>query len=87
MNYTIIARQEAPARPPERVRRRIAGIDTLVGSLEVGKVARIELGEDEKPRVAIEQLFRTASRAGKLVDVWEADGVLYAELATPPEAS
>jgi len=83
MNFTIIAREEAPARAPERTKRRIPGVVDLVGSLEPGKIARIELAEDERARVVTEQVFRAATRAGKLVDVWEVDGVLYAELATP----
>ena len=86
MNFTLIDRQEAPARGPERSKRRIPGIEELVASLEAGKAARIELGENEKPRLVTEQLYKTATRAGKLVDVWEADGVLYAELATPGTA-
>ncbi|MDP9365638.1 MAG: hypothetical protein M3Q10_15690 [Chloroflexota bacterium] len=83
MNYTVIAREEAPARGPERNRRRVQGMEALVAALEPGKVARIELADEEKPRAVTEQLFKTATRAGKLVDVWEVDGVLYAEIATP----
>ena len=81
MNYTLIDHQEAPARGPERSKRRIPGMEELVGSLEAGKVARIELAEGEKPRMVTEQLFKTATRAGKMVDVWEVGGVIYAELA------
>ena len=84
MNYTVIPSQEAPARAPERARRRIQGMEELVAALEPGKVARIELSDDEKARVVTEQLFKTATRSGKLVDVWEVGGVLYAELASPP---
>ena len=80
MNYTLIDRQEAPARAPERGRRRVPGMDELVGSLVPGKVARIELGEDEKPLRVTDQLFKTAARQGKTVVVWEVGGVLYAEL-------
>lgn len=83
MNYTVIAREDAPARGPERTKRRIAGMEELVATLAPGKVARIELAEEERSRVVMEQLYKTATRAGKLVDVWEVGGVLYAELATP----
>lgn len=82
MNYTMIAKTDAPARLPERLRRRILGMEELVGGLTAGQVARIELQEGEKPRVVTEQLFKTAARHGKLVDVWEVGDVLYAELAT-----
>ena len=81
MNYTMIDRQEAPARAPERPRRRIEGMEDLVASLVPGQAARIQLAEDEKPRPVIEQVYRTATRAGKLVEVWEVGGVLYVELA------
>ena len=80
MNYTLIDRQEAPARAPERAKRRVPGMDELVGSLVPGKGARIELAEDEKPLRVTDQLFKTAARQGKTVDVWEVGGVLYAEI-------
>lgn len=83
MNYTVMAREEAPARPPERIKRRPAGIDELIAALEPGKIARVDLGEDERSRPMIEQIHRAGTRAGKLVDVWEVAGTLYAELATP----
>lgn len=81
MNYTIIEREAAPARSPDRAKRRIEGMEALVASLEPGKVARIELGDDENPRRVSEQLYKTANRAGKLVDMWEVGGILYAEVA------
>ena len=80
MNYMLIDRQEAPARAPERAKRRIPEMEELVDSLVPEKVARIELAEGEKPRLVVEQLFKTAVRRGKMVDVWEVGGVLYAEL-------
>jgi len=81
VNYTIIEREAAPARSPERTKRRIEGMDSLVSSLEPGKVARIELGDDENPRRVSEQVYKTANRSGKLVDIWEVGGILYAEVA------
>ena len=81
MNFTLIDRQEAPARAPERAKRRIRGMDELVASLVPGKVARIELAEGDKPLRVSDQLFKTATRQGKLVDVWEVGGILYAEVA------
>ena len=81
MNYTVIDRSEAPARRPERDKRRIPGIEELVGGLAPGKVARIELAEGERPRAVMEQLFKTATRQGKMLDIWEVGGILYAELA------
>jgi hypothetical protein len=81
VRYTIVDRQEAPARSPERAKRRVEGMEALVASLEPGKVARIELGEDENPRRVSEQLYKTANRSGKLVETWEVGGILYAEVA------
>lgn len=80
MNYTFIDQQDAPARSPERGRRRVAGLDELVAGLTPGKVGRIELDEEEKPRAVTDQLFKTAARSGKLVDVWEVGGIIYTEI-------
>jgi len=79
MRYSMIAKSEAPAQGPERRKRRIPEIDDLVQGLEPGSVARIELGEDEKARLVIEQIFKAGARQGKVVDVWEVGGQLYAE--------
>jgi len=87
MLYTMIPKSEAPAQGPERRKRRIPEIDDLVTALEPGTVARIELGEDEKPRPIIEQIFKAGARQGKVVDVWEVGGQLYAERLTGDSAS
>lgn len=79
MNYTMIAKSEAPAQGPERRKRRIPAIDELISSLQPGSVARIELAEDEKPRPVIEQIYKAGARHSKVVDVWEVGGLLYAE--------
>lgn len=79
MRYSMIAKSEAPAQGPERRKRRVPEIDDLVRGLEPGAVARIELGEDEKARPIIEQIFKAGARQGKVVDVWEVGGQLYAE--------
>ncbi|MBA3416086.1 MAG: hypothetical protein H0U10_12760 [Chloroflexia bacterium] len=79
MRYSMIAKSEAPAQGPERRKRRIPEIDDLVRGLEPGRVAQIELGEDEKARLVIEQIFKAGARQGKVVDVWEVGGKLYAE--------
>jgi hypothetical protein len=79
VRYSMIAKSEAPAQGPERRKRRVPEIDDLVRGLEPGAVARIELGEDEKARPIIEQIFKAGARQGKVVDVWEVGGQLYAE--------
>lgn len=75
----MIPKAEAPAQGPERRKRRLPEIDELIGGLAAGQVARIELGEDEKPRPIIEQIYKTGTRQGKLVEVWEVGGQLYVE--------
>ncbi|HEU5433207.1 MAG TPA: hypothetical protein VFU81_16185 [Thermomicrobiales bacterium] len=80
MQYTFVDRMEAPAAAPDRAKRRIPGVDELVAGLEPAKVAKIALEDGEKPRVIAEQLFRTAARQRKLIDVYEVGGVLYAEM-------
>jgi hypothetical protein len=79
MNYEIIEKSDAPAQGPDRRKRRLPAIEEMVAALEVGKVARIQLADDEKPRPIIEQIFKTGARHGKIVDVWEVGGMLYAE--------
>ncbi|MDQ3780702.1 MAG: hypothetical protein M3354_09190 [Chloroflexota bacterium] len=87
MKHSMIEQSDAPARPPERGKRRVSGMDELVETLMPGKVARIEIEEDEKQRNVTEQLFKTAARSGKLVDVWEVGGILYAQVLTPTQGS
>ena len=82
MRYTMIPKEEAPAQGPERRKRRSPEVDDLVGGLQPGIVARIELGEDEKPRPIIEQIFKSGARHGKVVDVWEVGGQLFVEQVT-----
>ncbi|MGI9253019.1 MAG: hypothetical protein ACR2J8_04680 [Thermomicrobiales bacterium] len=82
MNFEIIDKSDAPAQGPERRKRRNPAIEEMVTSLEPGKVARIQLDEDEKPRPLVEQIFKTGARQGKIVDVWEVGGLLFAEQVT-----
>jgi hypothetical protein len=82
MQYTYIDQSDAPAPAPDRAKRRIAGVEELVAGLTPGKVARIELGEGEKPRPVVEQLFKAAARQRKLIDVYDVGGLLYAEMAS-----
>lgn len=79
MQYEIIAKSEAPAAGPDRRKRRLPEVEEMVAALGPGTVARITLGEDEKPRPLIEQIYRSAARHGKIVDLWESGGLLYAE--------
>ncbi len=82
MNFEIIEKSDAPAQGPERRKRRNPAIEEMVGLLEPGKVARIKLDEDEKPRPLVEQIFKTGARNGTIVDVWEVGGLLFAEQVT-----
>jgi hypothetical protein len=81
MHYTLIDRAAAPARMPDRGKRRSPEIDQLVAALTPGKVARVELTADEKPRGIIYRILRSAARQGRVVDAWEVGGFVYAELA------
>ena len=87
MQITIIPKAEAPARGPLRPKQRSPEAEALVDGLAPGQVARIELGDGEKPRPITEHLYRAATRRGKLIDIWEVGGIFYAELvatdATP----
>jgi hypothetical protein len=79
MQFEMIAKADAPAQGPERRKRRMPQIEEMVGQLEPGMVARIQLGEDEKPRPVLEAIYKAAARRNKVVDVWEVGGLLYAE--------
>lgn len=79
MQFTIIDRADAPAQGPDRRKRRNPEIEAMVAQLTPGQVARIELNEDEKPRPLVEQLYKAAARGGKIIDIWEVGGLLYAE--------
>lgn len=80
MQFEMIAKADAPAQGPDRRKRRMPQIEEMVDQLEPGKVARIQLGEEEKPRPLIEGIYKAAARRNKVVDVWEVGGLLYAEL-------
>ena len=56
MQFEMIAKADAPAQGPDRRKRRMPQIEDLVGQLEPGRVARIQLAENEKPRVAMQTL-------------------------------
>ena len=79
MQFEMIAKADAPAQGPDRRKRRMPQIEELVGQLEAGRVARIQLAENEKPRPIIEAVYKAAARQNKVVDVWEVGGLLYAE--------
>ena len=82
MKYGFVPEADAPPPVLERKKRRIAGLDELVVGLLPGQVARIELEEGERPRPLIEQLYQTAARHGKLLDLWETGGIFYAAVVT-----
>lgn len=79
MQFDMIAKADAPAQGPDRRKRRMPQIEEMVGQLDAGRVARIQLGEDEKPRPIVEAIYKAATRQHKVVDVWEVGGLLYAE--------
>ncbi len=80
MQYLMISKSEAPPVGPERRKRRLPEIESLVAELAPGTVAKVILAENEKPRPIVEHLYRSAARQGKIVDVWEAGGFLFVEL-------
>lgn len=80
MNYSLVDPQEAPARPETRQRAWTDEITGLVNALGDGKVARIEATDDEKLGALRNRTLQQAARLGKRIEIWEADGALYAEL-------
>ena len=56
-------------------------MEGLVASLAPGKVARIIPEEGKNSLRTVSQLYKTATKAGKLVNVWEVGGIIYAEAA------
>ena len=64
----------------QRNSRRLKQMNELLGELAPGKVAKIELTEDEKAGSVRNQLYQAAVRQGKRVQVWDLEGVLYASL-------
>ena len=82
MQYEMIAAGDAPPPGPERRKRRLPEVEALIGELGPDAVAKVSLGEDEKPRPIMEHLYRSAARHGKAIEVWESGGHLYVELGT-----
>ncbi len=81
MKYEFVAKTDAPPPSLDRKKRRIGGLDEVIGELPPGQVARVEMDEGERPRQMVEQLYQAAVRQGKLLEVWEVGGVFYAAIA------
>lgn len=86
MKYGYLAKADVPPPSLDRKKRRVAGVDELVAGLLPGQVARIEIEEGEKALLVTEQLFKTAVRQRRLVEVWEVGGILFAALAAADPA-
>lgn len=85
MQYELIAKTDAPPPGPERRKRRMPLVEELVGQLAAGRVARVQLADDEKPRPVVEAIYKAAARRQLVVEVWEAGGLLYVEASSPAD--
>lgn len=96
MRYEIIDASQAPPKPGAPPNKRAAIILQIVSQLTPGRVARIVLEGTETPRGTKTSISRASKKLGRQVNVWEASGAMYAELAEerprrrrgrPPRAS
>ncbi len=82
MRYEIIDANQAPPRPKTPPSKRTELINRIIGDLEVGKVARIELENGETVRGTKTSLSRAAKKLGVAVSSWQSDDTVYLELST-----
>ena len=81
MRYTLIDAETAPSKPGGPMNKRAALVQSIVSDLVPGKAARIELDGTETTRGTKASISRAAKKLGRTVTVWDAEGVVYAELS------
>ena len=81
MKYELIEASAAPPKPASAQNKRQAIVQSIVTDLVPGKAARIQLEGNEAARGVKASLTRMARRMGKSINVWDADGAVYAEVA------
>ena len=77
---TVIDEATAPKKPSAGTganRRRQAEYDAYLKVVTTGKVGRLQPSSTETTRALAARIARAASRAGKSVESWAVDGVLY----------
>lgn len=80
MKAKLIDAQKAPRSDKKPTTKAADMSRQIVESLVLGKVAQIELSENENVRGVKVSLTRAARALGKEVSLWDIDGVVYAEL-------
>ena len=77
--FSVIPASQAPPMPRKKttIARRMAQYEGYVLTLKSGSVGRLAPERAETPRALLTRIGRAASRVGKPIDAWQAEGVVY----------
>jgi hypothetical protein len=81
LKYELIDAATAPPKPATAQNKRQMTVQTIVMELVPGKAARVQLEGNETAKGVKASITRMARRLGKSVNVWDAQGAVYAEVA------
>jgi hypothetical protein len=81
VKYELIDASAAPPKPASPQNKRQQMVQSIILDLVPGKVARVQLEGKEAPRGVKTSLTRAAKKMGKSINVWDAQGAVYAEIA------
>jgi hypothetical protein len=77
--FSVIPSSQAPPKPATNttLARRKAQYEGYVLSLKGGSVGKLVPERAETPRALLVRIGRAATRVGKPIEAWQADGVVY----------
>jgi hypothetical protein len=77
--FSVIPASQAPPMPRKKTAsaRRMAQYEGYVLTLKGGSVGKLVPERAETPRALLMRINRASRRAGRAIDAWQADGVVY----------
>lgn len=72
----------SPSRGTKAVREKQALYSGFISDVGAGDVGELQLAEGEKPRGVKVSLRRAATRMGRELEIWDANGRVYFKAAT-----
>ena len=78
-NFSVVDAAKAPKPPagPGRLTKRMQEYEGYVLGVKKGQVGKVTPGEGETARGEALRISRAAKRAGRTVNTWVVDGVVY----------
>jgi len=80
--FSVIPSSQAPPMPYKKtaIARRMAQYESYVLTLKSGSAGKLVPERAETPRALLIRIRRAATRVGKPIHAWQADGVVYFRL-------